>query len=253
MPSESAISVPVSAHRSSSWCQSAEERASREVSSARISPTCPSPTSATNSLNPKRPSVDAPERPRSSSTTDTDTGGQPSSIARCLSAYCRARDSWFRSSCVGVDWRTYTTARRRRCCSVILPRSLIARRLHDPSQQAREPDRHLHLALQRQRLPHRRRHHHLLLDHQRELSRHEHLRFCRRLHADPDAATAPPDRAPATTATPPATPAHQPSPSAPPARADPSTAPGSHPSCRPAAGTTTPSPGEVIGRPAQHY
>jgi len=38
-PSLSAISVPVSAHRSNSRCQSAEHRASREVSNARISPT----------------------------------------------------------------------------------------------------------------------------------------------------------------------------------------------------------------------
>jgi hypothetical protein len=38
-PSPSAISVPVNAHRSSSRCQSAEHRASREVSSARIRPT----------------------------------------------------------------------------------------------------------------------------------------------------------------------------------------------------------------------
>ena len=79
------------------------------------SPTWPSPTSATSSLNPIRPSVEAPDRPVSSSTTDTDSAGQPSSIARSLSAYCRAEDSTLRSTWCSVDCRTYTTARRRRC------------------------------------------------------------------------------------------------------------------------------------------
>src|SRR5918999_6009806 len=42
------------------------------------------------------------------------------------SSYWRAVDSALRSTCPGVDWRTYTTARRRRCDAVILPLSLIA-------------------------------------------------------------------------------------------------------------------------------
>ena len=46
-----------------------------------------------------------PHRPRSPI-----AAGQPSSIARCRSAYCRARDSWLRSNCVGVD----AEVRRRR-------------------------------------------------------------------------------------------------------------------------------------------
>ena len=72
------------------------------------------------------------------------------------------RDSVLRSTCPSVDWRTYTTARRRRCASVIFARSLIALGLHQPRQQPRQPHRHLALALRRQRLPHRRRHHRLL-------------------------------------------------------------------------------------------
>src|SRR5439155_11716891 len=43
-----------------------------------------------------------------------------------------------------VDWRTYTTARRRRCASVTFARSFIALRLHQPRQEPCEHDRHFH-------------------------------------------------------------------------------------------------------------
>ena len=91
------------------------------------------------------------------------------------------RDSTLRSTCASVDWRTYTTARRRRCASVILPRSLIALGLHQPRQQPRQPHRHLALALRRQRLPHRRRHHRSSLTASASCPDIDHLRFRRRL------------------------------------------------------------------------
>src|SRR3954451_20680216 len=127
----------------------------------------------------------------SSSTTATDPGAQPSSIARSFSAYWRAADSTLRSTCPSVDWRTYTTARRRRCATVILPRSLIAFGLDQAGQQPRQAHRHLALDLRRQRLPYCRRDHLLLADRQRQLdatAAHEAHASCRRpaSHADRD-------------------------------------------------------------------
>ena len=140
-----------------------------------------------------------PDRPVSSSTTVTDPAGQPSSTARSANAYWRAADSTLRSTCPNVDWRTYTTARRRRCASVTFPCSLIALLLHQPRQQARQPARSPAGAW-RQRLPHRRPDHSLLAHHERQLSRHAHLRFHRRLRPAPDA---PPQRLEALTQQPP--------------------------------------------------
>ncbi len=115
MPSESAISVSVSAHRSSSWYQSALRRASRETSIPSTIPTRPSPTSATSPWKPSRPSVLLPERPRSQSTTTTSEASQPSATARSASSYWRSRLSVLCSTCAIVDWRTYTYALRCRC------------------------------------------------------------------------------------------------------------------------------------------
>src|ERR1039458_10130808 len=138
-----------------------------------------------------RPSTVLPDRPVSSSTTVTDPAGQPSATARPVSAYWRAADSTLRSTCASVDWRTYTTARRRRCASVTFPCSLIALLLHQPRQQTRQRQHDLLLGLWRQRLPHRRPDHRLLAHHERQLSRHAHLRFHRTLRPAPDAS---PDR-----------------------------------------------------------
>ena len=59
--------------------QSALLRASREDSSDSTIPALPSPTSATRSEKPLRPWAEAPERPRSSSTTTIWCSAQPSS------------------------------------------------------------------------------------------------------------------------------------------------------------------------------
>src|SRR6516164_6234752 len=61
----SAISVSVSAHRSSSPYQSALRRESRETSIPSTIPTRPSPTSATSCWNSSRRSVLSAERDRS--------------------------------------------------------------------------------------------------------------------------------------------------------------------------------------------
>src|SRR6266404_6786607 len=42
------------------------------------------------------------------------------STARPTSAYCRAVDSWCSVPCCGVDWRTYTIAKRSTCQDLIL-------------------------------------------------------------------------------------------------------------------------------------
>ncbi len=49
-------------------------------------------------LEPDPPVARAPDRPVSSSTTATESAGQPSSTARSLSAYWRAEDSTLRST-----------------------------------------------------------------------------------------------------------------------------------------------------------
>jgi hypothetical protein len=53
-------------------------------------------------LEPDPPLV-LPDRPVSSSTTTTESAGQPNSTARCRSAYCRAEDSTLRSTWCSVD------------------------------------------------------------------------------------------------------------------------------------------------------
>src|SRR3954465_2284412 len=52
MPSASPMSVSNSAHISSNWCQSRQERARRETSIPRTRPTWPRPTSATRRWKP---------------------------------------------------------------------------------------------------------------------------------------------------------------------------------------------------------
>ena len=149
------------------------ERASREISSARISPTCPSPTSATSSLNPSRPSLEAPERPGSSSTTTTDSG-RPAQLDRSLAQRVLAR----------ARLRVALDLRQRRLAH-IHDRAPATVRLGDlpsghssrsasTSRASSRASRTVtsQLALRRQRLPHRRRHHRLLAHRQRELSRH---------------------------------------------------------------------------------
>src|SRR3954467_9933084 len=71
MPSVSPMSVRNTAHISSNWCQSRQERARRETSIPRTRPTWPRPTSATRRWKPGLSEVEAPERPRSSSMTTT--------------------------------------------------------------------------------------------------------------------------------------------------------------------------------------
>src|SRR5487761_2356828 len=66
-----------------------------------------------------------PEMPRSSSKTLTLSRGHPRSTARAAKWYCRAVDSRLFSTCVLLDWRTETTAHRRRWSMVILGLSLM--------------------------------------------------------------------------------------------------------------------------------
>src|SRR5499427_1063024 len=80
------MSAPTSAARSSRAYQSALLRARRLASYARIRPTCPSETAATNSRNPTR-CVSCPEWPRSVSITRTRSGTHPRSRARWTRAY----------------------------------------------------------------------------------------------------------------------------------------------------------------------
>jgi hypothetical protein len=120
MPSASASSAPASAHSSSSWYQSAPERASRDISMPSTSPTCPMVISVTSRSNPTRPAALAPDLPRSSSITSTREAGQPSATARSTSPYRSRVDSPWSSTCWRVDWRTYTTASRSSCRSLTL-------------------------------------------------------------------------------------------------------------------------------------
>ena len=110
MPSASAISVSVSAHRSSSPYQSALRRANRETSIPSTIPTRPSPTSATSRWKPSRP-VGALARAAQIAVDDDDLArAQPSATARSASSYWRSPLSVLRSTCAIVDWRTYTYA-----------------------------------------------------------------------------------------------------------------------------------------------
>src|SRR4051794_4264760 len=108
------MSVSNRAQISSSWCQSRQERASRDISTPSTRPTRPSPTSATSRWNPGRTSAEAPERPRSSSMTTTRSRAQPSWPARPARAYWSRVDSGWRPTCCRVDCRTWTTASRSR-------------------------------------------------------------------------------------------------------------------------------------------
>jgi hypothetical protein len=172
MPSASASSAPASAHSSSSWYQSAPERASRDISMPSTSPTCPMVISVTSRWKPTRPAALDPDLPKSSSITSTREAGQPNPTARWTSPYCSRVDSPWSATCWRVDWRTYTTASRSSCPSLTLPpsrchgnsavpdvmtasftgqiRDVDARRAH-----ARQPHRH-HAAGQHRQPPHRR-------------------------------------------------------------------------------------------------
>jgi hypothetical protein len=146
MPSASASSAPARAHSSSSWYQSAPERASRDISRPSTSPTCPMVISVTSRWNPTRPAVLAPDLPRSSSITSTREVGQPNPTARWTSPYCSRVDSPWSATCWRVDWRTSTTASRSRCRSLTLLPSrshgssaVMAALLHRPAPRPRRP------------------------------------------------------------------------------------------------------------------
>src|SRR5437867_5483838 len=109
------MSVWKSAHNSSNWCQSLLERANRDISTPRMRPTWSRLTSDTSRWKPARPSAVVADFPRSSSMTSTREGAQPQACARVVRPYCSRVDSWWSSTCWGVDWRTYTTANRSRC------------------------------------------------------------------------------------------------------------------------------------------
>jgi hypothetical protein len=169
MPSASASSAPDRAHSSSSWYQSAPERASRDISMPSTSPTCPMVISVTSRPNPARPAVLAPDLPRSSSITSTRDTGQPKVTARSTSPYCSRVDSPWSMTCWRVDWRTYTTASRSRCRSqTLLPSrshgstAVMIDLLHRPvpdvgPRRACSWDLHCHYpAGQRRQRPHRR-------------------------------------------------------------------------------------------------
>ena len=106
-PSSSQIRVSVRAQISSSRCQSALLRASRDTSRPSTIPARPMPTSATRRWKPSRSAAEAPDWPWSVSMVTIWSAGQPSAIARCRSAYCRVADSVLVSTCRSVDWRTY--------------------------------------------------------------------------------------------------------------------------------------------------
>src|SRR5215217_5685666 len=148
MPSASASSAPDSAHSSSSWYQSAPERASRDISMPSTSPTCPMVISVTSRWKPIRPAALAPDLPKSSSITSTREVCQPSATARSTSPYCSRVDSPWSSTCWRVDWRTYTTASRASCRSLTLLPSrshgnsaVMAALLHRPGPRRRRPSR----------------------------------------------------------------------------------------------------------------
>src|SRR6266487_4318141 len=146
MPSASASSAPDSANSSSSWYQSAPERASRDISMPSTSPTCPMVISVTTRWYPTRPAALDPDLPRSSSITSTREVCQPSATARSTSPYCSRVDSPWSSTCWRVDWRTYTTASRSRCRSpTLLPSrshgnsAVMAAPLHRPGPRPWRP------------------------------------------------------------------------------------------------------------------
>src|SRR5712691_2377651 len=119
-PSSSQIRVPVMAHSSSSWCQSAELRASREHSRPSTIPARPRETSATRCWNPSRSAALAPEWPWSMSMTVIWSAAQPSAVALPRRSYWRMADSVLRMTCLSVDWRTYKRACRDRWAAVTL-------------------------------------------------------------------------------------------------------------------------------------
>src|SRR5260221_1418408 len=125
----SAMSVPLSAARSSRCYQSALLRASRETCQPKTIPTCPSATSLVSVAKASRPAVLVPDWPKSPSNTVTRAGCQPRASARSTNARWFVWLSWCSRTCLGLDWRTYTTARRSRCVVVIfaMPSTLSLR------------------------------------------------------------------------------------------------------------------------------
>ena len=109
----------------------------------------------------------------SSSTTTTDSAGQPSSTARSRSAYWRAADSMLRSTC-----------RKRRLAHIhdrapppvrLGDLAALTHRARPPRSRASSRAKRTvtsRWTLRRQRLPHRRRHHRSSPDRQRQLPRH---------------------------------------------------------------------------------
>jgi hypothetical protein len=138
----SITSVSVSAQNSSSRCVSAFDRASLETSSPKIAPTSPRHTRATSCAYPLRAcaSENRPEIPRSPSTTVIRSDSHPSLAASSASAYCRSVERKFSRTCLGEDWRKYTTATRRRCEPVIFTVALTtdATRHHRGLDHVRE-------------------------------------------------------------------------------------------------------------------
>jgi hypothetical protein len=92
---------------SSSRCQSALLRASRETSRPNTIPARPMLASATRRWNPSRSAAEAPDWPWSVSMVTMCSASQPSAIAFCRNAYWRVADSVLVSTCRSVDWRTY--------------------------------------------------------------------------------------------------------------------------------------------------
>src|SRR5262249_55504904 len=77
-------------------------------------PTWPWLTRATSSWKPARPSAERPVRPRAVSMTRTWFVGQPAAPARVRGSSWGFRPSPLARVWCGLDWRTYTTARRLR-------------------------------------------------------------------------------------------------------------------------------------------
>src|SRR6266571_4453447 len=97
-------------HSSSSWCQSAELRASREHSRPSTIPARLRDTSATSCWKPSRSAAEAPEWPWSMSITVIWAAAQPSAIALPRRSYWRTADSVLCRTCLRLDWRTYGKA-----------------------------------------------------------------------------------------------------------------------------------------------
>src|SRR6266704_3245611 len=95
-------------HSSRSWCQSAELRASREHSRPSTIPALPRDTSATSCWNPSRSAADAPEWPWPVPVTVIWSPAQPSATALPRRSYWRIADSVLLSTCLRVDWQTYS-------------------------------------------------------------------------------------------------------------------------------------------------